>query len=447
MRSEKCGLDSASRGRGGGPDKKTPNRSFDGPRHHLLLLEASSLLKCNMYEATEPDARAGAEDPGSTHAFRIAEKSFQRRVTKSSKKTGKGKLVEEVVDLSDVVDPSCATFDEDGLHRSENWGEVRRCRRRAAGLDAVVHSFERHPGFFVVTQAMEDAFASRLAELCFGDDVLRPPATTNFTRSHNLSMSGLWHAATNDFRLVVSPKETTTTTASSSSMTTAAGDTPAVTRWSADGTGPAAAEFLRSLRWLSIGPCYDWTKRIYLKEDAHVPLPDDMKTFAQRVWALVGNDRAFDPNAALINYYREGDKLCGHQDDAEIDQTKPLVSISLGCPAVFLMGGEHKNVVPTPILLRHGDVAVLSGSARRAFHGLPRIFPADRKHTLVDRHGMPIDYDHHDHGTDPPGCVRYGQEHAAARQCHEQEREHHPSPQEVSQYLLNCRVNVSIRQV
>ena len=91
-----------------------------------------------MYEATEHGARAGAEDPGSTHAFRIAEKRFQRRVTKSSKKTGKGKLVEEAVDLSDVVDPSCATFDEDGLHRSENWGEVRRCRRRAAGLDAVV---------------------------------------------------------------------------------------------------------------------------------------------------------------------------------------------------------------------------------------------------------------------------------------------------------------------
>lgn len=69
-----------------------------------------------------------------------------------------------------------------------------------------------------------------------------------------------------------------------------------------------------------------------------------------------------------------GDTLNGHLDDAERRLSQPLVSLSLGCEAVFLLGGETKAVPPTALLLRSGDVLVLSGHARRCYHGLPRIF-------------------------------------------------------------------------
>ena len=48
----------------------------------------------------------------------------------------------------------------------------------------------------------------------------------------------------------------------------------------------------------------------------------------------------WEPDVALINYYREGDTLGGHKDDVEQDQTAPIVALSLGCDAIFLLGGE-----------------------------------------------------------------------------------------------------------
>ena len=437
------------------------------------------LFCVNMYDKTEH-----AENQPSSHVFREAEKRVQRRLRRKYG-TG-GKLVEEVVDLSDVVDLSKLAFDDGcgssshAVHRAGRWGDVLRVQRAVDGVNALVYSFDRHPGFYVVRHLLDEALASRMAEACLGDAVLRPPATTNFNKSHGLCMSGLWDAVTHNLRLV-----TGTNDAGSSTSPTRQDQTLKTTQWARGGTGRPASEFLASLRWASVGPCYDWTNRVYLKDQDHVPLPIDMMLFAKQVWALVGgqvghsagsggdgggrihdgggdgggrihdgggngggNDgghrddlRAeYRPNAALINYYREGDKLCGHVDDAESDQTQPLVSISLGCPAIFLMGGENKDVVPTPMILRHGDAAVLSGAARRAYHGLPRIFPANREHPLVDPDGEPIwDPDARAFlGTSPlPACVLYSRERSAGTKP--------TSP--VAQYLLDCRINVSIRQV
>jgi alkylated DNA repair protein alkB family protein 1 len=63
-----------------------------------------------------------------------------------------------------------------------------------------------------------------------------------------------------------------------------------------------------------------------------------------------------------------------HVDRSEICATSPLVSISLGNAAIFLIGGPTREVEPVPILLRSGDVVILSGPVcRRAYHGVPRI--------------------------------------------------------------------------
>jgi alkylated DNA repair protein alkB family protein 1 len=75
------------------------------------------------------------------------------------------------------------------------------------------------------------------------------------------------------------------------------------------------------------------------------------------------------PSPAL----RAGDTLNGHVDDTERCLAHPLVSLSLGCDAIFLMGTASKDDPPTALLLRSGDALVLSGPARQCYHGLPRI--------------------------------------------------------------------------
>ena len=57
---------------------------------------------------------------------------------------------------------------------------------------------------------------------------------------------------------------------------------------------------------------------------------------------------------ALVNYYREGDTLGGHRDDVERDQSAPIVAISLGCDAIFLLGGDGS---PPSVTASHEPVA------------------------------------------------------------------------------------------
>ena len=78
----------------------------------------------------------------------------------------------------------------------------------------------------------------------------------------------------------------------------------------------------------------------------------------------------FVPDACLINRYVPGTRLSLHQDRDERDFAQPIVSVSLGLPAVFLFGGlsrtEHASRVP----LTHGDVVVWGGADRLRYHGI-----------------------------------------------------------------------------
>lgn len=78
----------------------------------------------------------------------------------------------------------------------------------------------------------------------------------------------------------------------------------------------------------------------------------------------------FDPDACLINRYLPGDRLSLHQDRDEADFSQPIVSISLGLPAVFLFGGLARADKPARLTLHHGDVVVWGGPARLRFHGV-----------------------------------------------------------------------------
>ncbi|CFR25603.1 DNA oxidative demethylase AlkB [Yersinia kristensenii] len=78
----------------------------------------------------------------------------------------------------------------------------------------------------------------------------------------------------------------------------------------------------------------------------------------------------FQPNACLINRYEVGAKLSLHQDKDELDLRQPIVSVSLGLPAVFQFGGASREAKCQKVLLSEGDVVVWGGPSRLNYHGV-----------------------------------------------------------------------------
>jgi alkylated DNA repair protein (DNA oxidative demethylase) len=102
------------------------------------------------------------------------------------------------------------------------------------------------------------------------------------------------------------------------------------------------------------------------------------------VWAAVaGTDRA--PQCCLVNWYDDASRMGLHQDRDEADLTMPVVSISLGDDALFRVGGTERGGPTRSIWLRSGDVAVLGGAARLAYHGIDRVRPGSS--TLLPKGG------------------------------------------------------------
>ena len=86
----------------------------------------------------------------------------------------------------------------------------------------------------------------------------------------------------------------------------------------------------------------------------------------------------FAPDACLINRYVPGAKMSLHQDKDEQDFAAPIVSVSLGLPAIFLFGGPKRADKPNRYRLEHGDVVVWGGPSRLFFHGVAPL--ADGEH-------------------------------------------------------------------
>jgi alkylated DNA repair protein (DNA oxidative demethylase) len=78
----------------------------------------------------------------------------------------------------------------------------------------------------------------------------------------------------------------------------------------------------------------------------------------------------FAPDACLVNRYEPGARLTLHQDKNERDFREPIVSVSLGVPAVFLFGGLKRKDRPLRLALTHGDVVVWGGPSRLRYHGV-----------------------------------------------------------------------------
>jgi alkylated DNA repair protein (DNA oxidative demethylase) len=99
------------------------------------------------------------------------------------------------------------------------------------------------------------------------------------------------------------------------------------------------------------------------------PMPKVFASLALRAAAEAGFSN-FLPDVCLINRYEPGTRLSLHQDRDERDYEQPIVSVSLGLPAVFLFGGVERAQRPRRIRVESGDVAVWGGPARLNFHGI-----------------------------------------------------------------------------
>jgi alkylated DNA repair protein (DNA oxidative demethylase) len=98
-------------------------------------------------------------------------------------------------------------------------------------------------------------------------------------------------------------------------------------------------------------------------------MPAVFTRLAARAASRAGFER-FVPDACLVNRYEPSTRLSLHQDRDERDHGHPIVSVSLGIPALFLFGGAARSHKARRVPLAHGDVVVWGGPARLYYHGV-----------------------------------------------------------------------------
>ena len=136
------------------------------------------------------------------------------------------------------------------------------------------------------------------------------------------------------------------------------------------------------LGWVSDASGYRYTTHDPLSGQRWPAMPTILLDLAVRAAARAGY-AAFKPDACLVNAYAPGARLSLHQDKDERDLGAPIVSVSLGLPAVFQFGTDQRSDRPQRLRLVHGDVVVWGGASRLAYHGIAPL--ADGTHALLGR--------------------------------------------------------------
>ena len=119
------------------------------------------------------------------------------------------------------------------------------------------------------------------------------------------------------------------------------------------------------------------------------PMPPSFRQLATDAAREAGYE-GFQLDACLINRYEPGARLTLHQDRNERDYTAPIVSVSLGLPAVFLFGGASRKDRPRRMRLESGDVVVWGGATRLAYHGIASL--KDGEHPLTGRYRINLTF-------------------------------------------------------
>jgi len=134
--------------------------------------------------------------------------------------------------------------------------------------------------------------------------------------------------------------------------------------------------------WVTDRSGYRYDARDPQTGQAWPAMPDVFLALAEQA-AVRAGFAGFAPDACLINRYEPGARMSLHQDRDECDFAAPIVSVSLGLPAIFLFGGAKRSDKPQRHRLQHGDVVVWGGPSRLYFHGVAPL--ADGEHATLGR--------------------------------------------------------------
>ena len=122
----------------------------------------------------------------------------------------------------------------------------------------------------------------------------------------------------------------------------------------------------KKLRWVTLGGQYDWTAKEYPAEEPPA-FPADIGNLLRQLFPGI------DPQAAILNLYTPGDTLRVHRDVSEMCD-RDLVSISIGCDAMFICGNEDGSDTAT-LRLKSGDAVCMTGPSRFSWHAVPKVVP------------------------------------------------------------------------
>lgn len=171
-------------------------------------------------------------------------------------------------------------------------------------------------------------------------------------------------------------------------------------------------KFIRKTRWITLGYQYNWTTKEYNFDDKNLnsTFPKDLGEWTRSAAEQLGFGSDYKSEAGIVNFYQPEDTLTGHVDRSEKNMTAPLISLSIGLSAIFLIGGLSREDSPVrALIVRSGDLSILSGPSRLLFHGVPKILPEQS-----------IEYAEARDNSDLEHCIKL---------------------------MKNCRININVRQV
>jgi DNA oxidative demethylase len=143
------------------------------------------------------------------------------------------------------------------------------------------------------------------------------------------------------------------------------------------------------LGWVSDEGGYRYDSLDPLTGQHWPPMPESFRQVAANAAAEAGY-RYFETDACLINRYAPGARMGLHQDKNEQDYDAPIVSVSLGLPAIFLFGGMRRSDSTRRILLESGDVVVWGGPTRLVYHGVLKL--ADGEDPITGRYRINLTF-------------------------------------------------------
>lgn len=150
----------------------------------------------------------------------------------------------------------------------------------------------------------------------------------------------------------------------------------------------------------------------------------------------------FFPEASIVNYYNAKSLMGGHRDELELALDKPVVSMSMGLTAIFLLGGKTKDEEPViPILIRPGDVMCFGGDARLNYHSMARLLPANVSIPAMDQALYPRIEDQLSKASLAFIFPKHQEEEQETIEISSNDR------LALEEYLSHHRININVRQV